>query len=767
MIVRSASLALAFILGLSWPFTGVIADEHPAIESPLLEEVIVTAQRRPEPMMRVPMAVTALDGKLLDYLGALDLGYLGQITPNTTIEVARGTNNAIAAYIRGVGQQDHIAGFETGVGLYVDDVLYNRPQLALLDIYDVERIEVLRGPQGTLYGRNTVGGAIKYVTRRLAAEPELQLRSRIGNYDMRDVIVSANMPVGDSLRIGGSLASFNLDGFGENLYVPGQGNYEKDTQAARLTAEWEPSERWFVRLAGDWLQDDSSLRRGHRTRVGGFSGAPVLDNVYDSRSGNTNPPSEADSSGVSLLAEWQASDALEFRAILASRHDENWKPVDLDGLPTVDVDVSLWDHNRQQTGEFQALYTGNRVKAVAGLFALDASADTVQGVVLSTTGELIGRPGLGNELRSFVDTRNWAVFADASMDFSERWSGSLGARYTHDERTALVRRRVLAGGVSSFFGGTGVTVTTTSDFTGSEVFEKVTPRAVLQFRPAENQQVYLSYSEGFKGGGFDPRGLSTLTPDFDNDGVISPAEVHAYMRFEPEEVDSWELGWKATLFGGRANSRLALFSANYKDVQIPGSVGVDENGDGVYDTWVGKTSNAASAPIDGAEWEGQAVLGESLGVADDRLELSWAVGYMDARFEQWVDEDGNDVASERHVANTPEWMMAATANYSLPVRWFHSNGRFSVITTLSYRDKQYQFVYSVPEFDQPAYTLWDLSMIWTPQSERWQLALYGRNLTDERVRVAGLDIELGLEDNYTVYYGNPRQYWLDLQYRFN
>jgi len=757
----------ALCLILSVPVLAESTLPEPTGQAQILEEVVVTAQRRREYLMNVPLAVTALSGEYLDDLGALDLAYLGQVTPNTTIEVARGTNNAIAAYIRGIGQQDHIAGFETGVGLYVDDVLYNRPQLALLDIFDVERIEVLRGPQGTLYGRNTVGGAIKYVTRRLGAEPELRLRSRIGNYQMRDVILSASLPVGETFRIGGSFASFNLDGFGENLYLTDQKNYEKDVQAARLTAEWNPSESWFVRLSGDWIQDDSELRRGHRTRVGRLSGAPVLGDVYDTRAGNTTPPSEADASGVSLLTQWQANEALQFRAILASRHDENWKPVDLDGLPTIDADVSLWDQNRQKTAEFQGLFTGDRVSAVVGVFALDASANTVQSVVLGTTGELIGRPGVGNELRSFVDTRNWAIFADATMDFSERWSGSLGARYTHDERTSMVRRKGTIGGVTPFFGGTGVSVSTPSDFVGSAVFEKVTPRAVIQHMPREDHQLYLSYSEGFKGGGFDPRGYSSLTPDFDNDGVISAAEVHDYMLFEPEEVDSLEFGWKANFFGGRANSRLAVFSADYTDVQIPGSVAVDDNGDGVADTWVGKTSNAASAPIDGLEWEGQAVVGKGLAGSNDRLELSWAIGYIDARFERWVDEDGNEVAEFRVVPNTPKWMAAITANYELMVKWFGQAGRLSVIPTFSWRDDHFQFEEPIPEFDQAGYALWDLGIIWSPLDDRWRIGVFGKNLTDERYKVAGLDIPLGREDNYTVYYGNPRQYWLDLQYRFN
>jgi len=743
--------------------SGTPSDDRPGV----VEEVMVTAQRREENLMSVPLAVTALSGESLDELGALDLRYLSQVTPNTTVEIARGTNNAIAAYIRGVGQQDHIAGFESGVGLYVDDVYFNRPQLALLDVYDVARIEVLRGPQGTLYGRNTIGGAIRYVTRRLGDEPELRLLSRVGNYAMRDVILVGSLPLGDSLRFGASFASLNLDGFGENLYLKGEKNYGKDMKAARISTEWQPADAWFVRLAGDWLQDDSDLRRGHRTRVGRLSGAPVLDDVFDSRAGNAFPVADAEAKGVSLTAEWRASDSLRFRGILASRHDETWKPVDLDGLPTVDVDVNTWDENRQKTAEFQVLFSRGKCEAVAGVFAIDASAATVLGVVLGATGNLIGRPGLANELTSDVDTESWAAFADVSMAFNARWSASLGGRYTYDKRSAFVGRRVMVGGVSPFFGGPAVTVATTSDFEDSEVFEKITPRATLQWRPRDDHHVYLSYSEGFKGGGFDPRGLSTLAPDFDRDGVVSAAEVHQFMKFDPEELHSWEIGWKSVLLNGRVTSRLALFVADYTDVQIPGSVSVDEDEDGLADTWVGITTNAASAGFEGLEWEGQALLARDLGVPGGRLELSSSLGYIDAEFHEWVNSVGEDVADDRAFANTPKWTAGASASYGIPLGWFGRSDRLTVITTLSYRDDETQFEAPIPEFDQRGFTLWDMSVIWSPANERWRLGLYGKNLTDERYTVAGLNITLGLEDNYTLYYGNPRQYWLELQYRFN
>ncbi|HLL58866.1 MAG TPA: TonB-dependent receptor plug domain-containing protein, partial [Allosphingosinicella sp.] len=165
-------------------------------------DIVVTARRRAESLQDVPIAVTAYSGEALERQGAIDITDISDTTPNVTLETSRGTNTTLTAFIRGVGQQDPVAGFEAGVGIYLDDVFLNRPQAAVLDIYDVERIEVLRGPQGTLYGRNTIGGAIKYVTRRLDDQPSLRARANLGTYKQADLIVSASTPLTDTVRVG-------------------------------------------------------------------------------------------------------------------------------------------------------------------------------------------------------------------------------------------------------------------------------------------------------------------------------------------------------------------------------------------------------------------------------------------------------------------------------------------------------------------------------------------------------------------------------------
>lgn len=767
---RSRRLAAAVATALATPFavpTVVLAQADDEERARPVEEVMVTARRRTETIQDVPVAVTAFSGTELDRIGAIDLVEIAQSTPNVTLEVSRGTNTTLTAFIRGVGQQDPVAGFEAGVGVYIDDVYLNRPQAAVLDIYDVERIEVLRGPQGTLYGRNTIGGAIKYVTRRLGDTPEGSLRVTAGEYSQLDAVLSGSTPVSDTFRVGGSVARLTRDGFGDNLNLPGVENYNKELSAARVSAEWQPNDSFFLRFSGDYLQDDSDPRQGHRLTPGNLTGAPVLLDVFDTRAGLDRPEQEVEAYGAALTAEWTVNDFLTIKNILAFREDESFSPIDFDSLPTVDLDVPVVYENDQISEELQFLFTGEKWNGIVGFYYLDASASNEFDVILGETGELIGVPGLNSYTFGDIETETWSLFGDFTYDFSETWSVSLGGRYTEDERSARIIRETRAGGISPVFGGDAVTVATTSDFNGTETFDDFNIRASIAYRPTDSASYYFSYSEGFKGGSFDPRGLTTQAPDLDGDGVVSEAEVFEFMKFEPETVDTFEIGLKASLFDGRMTSNIALFLSSYQDVQIPGSIGVDTDGDGVQDQFVGITSNAAEADIQGFEWEGFARVADDLGGAGGALSLAWTVGYIDAEFDEYIDALGNDVADERVFQNTPEWTGSLQVNYDQPVNWFNRGGSFSVINRLSYRGDHSQFEVPNEFLDQDAYTLWDLSLVWEDDAGHWRAGLHGKNLTDEEYKVAGYFFPaLGLESTITAFYGNPRQILGTVEYRW-
>lgn len=738
--------------------------------------VVVTAQRREENLLDVPVSVSAFDGDLLEDLGVTDLTEVSKITPNVTLEVSRGTNTTLTAFIRGVGQQDPVAGFEAGVGIYIDDVYLNRPQGAVLDVFDVERIEVLRGPQGTLYGRNTIGGAVKYVTRGLSDEPSFKANVALGSYNQRDLIMTASAPLSDTFRVGGSLALLQRDGFGENINMGGE-NYNKDITAGRLSAEWDVAPNFDVKFAGDWLLDDSAPRQGHRLIPGQFSGAPVLDNVFDTRAGLNIVEQSAEGGGVSLVANWTINDAFSLKSVTAYREDESTTPIDFDSLPSGDLDVPAIYENDQLSQEFLLNYSGDKLNGVAGVYYLDANASTVFDVLLANTGNLIGLPGLNAQTFGDVGTETWAIFGDFSYQVTPEFTVTVGARYTKDERTSQVLRRTYIGGFSDFFGGAGIPIATTSNFNGSATFDDFSPRLSLAYALTDSSNVYATYSQGFKGGSFDPRGQTSAAPDFNRDGTVSADEIFDFMQFDSEEVDSLEVGYKASQFDGRLNYALAAFYNDYSDIQVPGSVGIDTNGDGVNDTFTGVTTNAGAATIWGVEFEGNATLFEGRFNDDDLLNLGWSLGYIDAQYDEFIDAFGNDVANARVFQNTPDWTASARLAYETPLTIANNNGTLLLNTLVAYRGDTSQFETPNPFLDQDAYTTIDAGLQWETEGGSWVFSLNGKNLTDEEYIVAGYNFvninpngtftpTLGLEGTLTAFYGNPRTVTFGIGYRY-
>jgi iron complex outermembrane receptor protein len=757
------ALAASALFGIAEPAVAQGTDADNAMD----EIIVTTARRREESLMDVPLSISVIGGVDLERVGAVDIIEIAKQSPNVTLEVSRGTNTTLSAFIRGVGQQDPVAGFEAGVGLYVDDIYFNRPHAAVLDLYEVERIEVLRGPQGTLYGRNTIGGAIKYVTRRIEDDPMVRVRGSVGSYGQLDGLVTASTALTDTFRLGGTVASFNRDGYGDNLTL-GTEQYDKSILGFRATAEWDATDSLFFRLSGDHTQDDSSPKFGHRLMPAAVSGNPILGDVFDSEGGLNVPEQDVEMSGVSFLAEYEASDSWTFKAIVADREDSSWSPIDFDSLPADDLDVPVNYENEQFSVELQALFTGDRLSGVLGYYFLDANAYNDFDVVLGPTGDLIGLPGLNANTVGDVDTDTWSVFADFSYDLNDFWSLSLGGRYTVDERSSQVLRRTFVcpatdpgcSGYSPTFGGNALVLATTSDFNGSEEWTDFSPRASVTWAPSDEHTVYFSYAEGFKGGSFDPRGQTSAAPDLDDDGVVSDEEIFEFMRFLPETVTSYELGWRTTALDGRLMSSLAVFFADYEDVQIPGSVGVDTDGDGIDDTFTGVTTNAGAADLPGFEFEGSFR-------ANDNWSFRWALGWLDAEYTEFIDASGTDVSDQAVFQNTPEWTASGALTYERPLSLFGNGGQFFFIPSFAYRDDASQFEFPDPLLDQESFTVLDLSIVWEDDDGHWRAGLHGKNLTDEEYKVAGYPFAtLGLEGNVTAFYGPPQTVTATVEYIF-
>lgn len=766
-------LTLASVLAGFGVNPALAQEAAPAASSDVAEgEIIVTARRREERLVDVPIAVTSFSGAQLERSGAADITDLAQTVPNVTLEPSRGTNSTLSAFIRGVGQQDPVSGFEQGVGIYLDDVYLNRPQAAVLDIYDVERIEVLRGPQGTLYGRNTIGGAVKYVTKALPDEFALKARATYGTYNQLDGVITASAPINDIVRVGGSVARLTRDGFGDNI-TTGKENYDKDIWAARGTLEMGGSGApVLIRVTGDYTRDRSNPRGGHRLIAGSAPGSEILPDVFDSAGAIDDPKQDIEAWGLAMNIKVDLTDALTFKSISAWRKDHSATPIDFDASPTVDLDVPAFYDNEQLSQEFQLAYDKGPLQALVGFYWLDASADTYFDSRTYTTLPAL-LPMLTGHTEADVDTKTWAVFGDVTYNFTDQLSLSVGGRYTWDKREADIVKQTYFRGGGARFGNPGILYSTDTNFSGSAVYKKFTPRASLSFKPSRDHNIYASYSQGFKGGGFDPRGVGKNAPTSNANGIPSDAEVADYLSFKPETVNSYEVGYKGNLLGGALYVAAAAFRMDYKDIQIPGSVACTVSG---VPTFCGVVSNAGKARLQGLELETTAQLARDLMASGDKLSLSGSMGYIDAKFRKYetlIAGQTVDVAKYRYIQNTPKWTASGTLSYDVPV----GEGDVMFATTVSYRSKVHQFEFPNPYLDQKGYALWDASLVYSAPGGRWTLGVYGKNILDKEYITSGYSYlkqdlvtgaiipdangnpqpSLGTQGTLTGFYGNPRQ----------
>ncbi|WP_433952279.1 TonB-dependent receptor [Brevundimonas diminuta] len=695
-----------------------------------VDDIIVSARRRDEALKDVPVAVSAFSAEQLEQKGSADITELTRSAPSLTLQAARGSNSTLISFIRGVGQQDPLWGFEPGVGLYMDDVYIARPQAAVLDIFDIQRIEILRGPQGTLYGRNTIGGAIKYVTKRIDAdEPQGQVRASYGSYNQRDLVASAELPFNDKFAVSAAVARYLRDGYGTNLNT-GNEHYNKDVTAARFSAEWTPTDNLFFRLAGDIVKDDSNARHGHREL------APSPADVYDTNAG-AGDANRVESKGLSLTGEWNVNEWLTLKSVTAQRDGLTRGNIDFDNLPAPILDIPARYDDDQFSQEFQAVFSGDRWSGVAGVYYLDATASGAFDTVL-------GLANLTTLTSGSVDTKSYAVFGDFSYDVTDALSVSVGARWTHDEKTGTVFRRQYLGIRSPGFGnGAAVPIAAPrTDYTATKEFEKFTPRVSVSYKLTPDLTTYVSWGEGFKSGGFDMRG----------DAVLYPDTVKGY---RPETVETWEIGLKGSLFDNRLNFATAIYDSSYEDQQITTQYPAGETVASVVD-------NVGSSSIRGWEFEGR------LRVTDN-LTLNGMLSYTDAKFEQFMayiptgplnsscpTQPGcvADVSDQRDFQNTPEWTGSIGATYT---HWMENGSSLAFIPSASYRGDYQLFETASPILDQEAFWMFDASLVWTSSNDRLTVGVHGKNLSDEQYRVGGYVFPGALFGNSLIgYYGAPR-----------
>ena len=726
--VIAAVLACASALPAGPARAGVV-EAPPAMGAPPatqnLDRIVVTARRREEPLLAVPQAVTVASGEELESRGATDIAALDMLTPNLTIYPARAFNGSVTAYIRGIGQFDPIWGVEPGVGIYIDDVQLARPQGALLDVLDVERVEVLRGPQGTLYGRNALGGAIKVVTRAPEAEFGGKVALTAGDYGRRDGRLVLDLPLAADFRTRVALADYNRDGYGRNLFTGGQVS-ARDASLARVSALWTPHSDIEVRLAWDRYRDRSGAQGARRLAVPppwiDPQQTPLDPGRHDVRS-EAAERLDLDNEGASVTVDWAFAARWRLRSVSAWRQGQSRSVLDMDSLSRPQWVLGRDFDEEQRSQEFQLHRDGEHARLVAGLYLFDGS-ESGDG----RSSALHFGPTHFYRASGSIRTRSAGAYADWVRDLAAAWQLELGMRYT------VERKHVDAENGYYADAGFGTRVFTTADFSDSASFREPTPRVALSWRASGDTMLYAQASRGFKGGSYNVRA----------NAVTYPESVHP---LDSETVVAWELGAKGDWFDGRLGWAAAAFLNDYRDIQLSVLTRDAQDLGGFPDF-----RNAGSGTTRGAELEWQARLGPL-------LRWSGHLGYLDARYDEYID-NGLDVAGSRHFPNAPRWTAGTSLVADLPLR-----GAGALLARL---DGRYQSMTRPttdldPRLQQPGYALWNASLAWTSPDRRWELTARVENLGDTAYRTTGFAYPFGI---VTGYYGPPRNGSVTLAYAF-
>ena len=724
----------------------VMAQESGSEETRGLERIEVTARKTVETLQEVPVSITSIGAAELAENGMSVMTEIQQFSPNTTLQVSRGTNSTLTAFIRGVGQQDPVWGFEPGVGIYIDDVYIARPQGAVLDLFDLERVEVLRGPQGTLYGKNTIGGAIKYVTKKMSGETEFSFDATVGSYSQRDLKVMGQIPLSDKLYLGVAAAKLTRDGFGKFLIAPeGQDreNYNKDLFSARLTLEYQANEDVFIRFNYDKTKDDSNAKGGYRLVDSILTEAPQPTSVYDSYS-SLPTWNEVDLEGMSLTVNWDVNENWTFKSVTASREGDSPTNIDFDNTPLAIFDVPAKYTDEQFSQEFQLNYSGEDITLVSGFYYYDAEACGIYDAYLMAFGISIEQSGC-------TDTESYAVYAQTSYDINDKWSTTLGLRYTKDEKQGKVDAGVRVGQAYPETGWVAGYVR--PDYPENlviddkESWSRFTPRVGVEYQDSEDTMFFASYSQGFKSGMYNPRA-----------NFPQPAAA-------PEIVDSFELGVKSDLTDTfRFNA--TAFYLDYTDRQYVVNVPSEDLSEPTQ-----RIANVGESEASGLEVE-------VTYLATENLTINAALGTIDAEFTEVraVDAEGNsiDLSDNFVISNTPEYTFNLGLNYEVQA----DIGDFVFNANYYYRDDYELFEAPDELLQQDGYGLINMSINWYSNESEWHAGLHFKNLSDEEYRVGGYNFTggrdadgnllpgLGGDTTLVGYYGDPRTVHLTVGYRF-
>ena len=749
--MKRKQLSLAIGLTLSLAALQATAQDAPAAEAAedealaTLDVLEVTARRRTESIQDVPVAVSAFSEDAVRNLQATNIDGLQGAVPNMNIVQGRGSSNSVNVFIRGIGQPDALQTFDPGVGMYVDDVYYSRINGALFSLFDVSQVEVLRGPQGTLYGKNSTGGAVKITTRNPFDDQGGAVELTVGDYGRAEGRVYAAGELSETLAVSVAAAKITRDGYVTDPST-GQEYNDEDTTAARVKFAFRPSDTFNGTLSVDYTRQDNALTLGQP--VAALYGVDLAGGIvvyrlptageYNFETRTSFGPDQGQKmthKGASLGLEWVLSDRWIAKSITSYRKLDTASFIDIDASEFELGDVFVGVDQRQASQELQLQYdNGDDLQAIFGLYYMDEQVPSHQEAYADDFLLFGGTPiSFLRTIDDDLSNKSVAGFAHFNWEFSPSWTLAAGLRYTKDSKKYFRSTSTF----SNILGNADPALA----FNISDNWTAFTPSVSLQKEFSDQVMGYVSANRGYKAGGFNGR-------------ANAATEISA---FEPEYVWTYEAGVKMQSADRRLSGRIAAFHSQYEDFQARVSEVINPNDP--VPNFAFPVLNAAELAIDGIEFEGVARLG-------DNTLLSTQLGWMNARYEEFNDPRvvvNPALASlHDHVPFSPDF----TGRIALQHGFELANG--SLITIggdVSYRSETWLSVDNAPGLSQDGYMLAGLFGVWDSSDGRWQLRAGVRNLTDEVYKIDGQEFS-SIGGIQTAYYGAPRNYYASLRYSF-
>ncbi len=672
-----------------------------------LEEIVVTAQKRAENLQTVPISVAAVTGAALERQKINNISGLANSIPNLQINQWANSPDSAVFTIRGIGVNDPDPYVGTTVSVVVDGVVVGVNTAALTNLFDIERVEVLRGPQGTLFGANTTGGVINVITKQPTGEFGGEAQVTYGNYDRIEVNAALNFPIAENLAGKISVLHTSRNGYFTNI-VDGSNLGEVNMSTLRGYLKYDNG-TYDATLIGEYGRS----RNGSQTNLN-LSDPSLLiyDPVYSSpnnrgflRGQSNDQPNynNRDSYSLTLTQNFESGIG-DIVSITSYRKYENDLYSDDDALPTVLLQSRRQIEHEQYSQELRdTVNLSDSIQLIFGGFAFQQKYSLIQGTKLDGFALGLGQPQTQHQKMTSL-----SLFSQTYVQLTEQLRLQAGIRFSHEKTKATSTTAnsftTVPGGYSNF--NDPIIPGSFISASGKKSWDKLGWKIGLDYKPTDDMMVYGYYARGFKSGGF--TGRIALAED------IGP--------FNPETLDTFELGLKADLFDRRLRVNLAGFYNLYKDMQVTQNL--------TYASGANSATivNAGKAKSKGVELEVTAL-------PIDNLTLSGSLAYLDAKYSKYDTRALNAAGvlvpvsyAGNRLMNAPEWSGAVSLNYVVPV----GGGNAALFVQDTYTSPKYTNFTSLPQEKVGRINLVNANLSWTPASEQWTIGLYGRNIFDKK-----------------------------------